>query len=260
QLLVCLGALFAAFCFKLAFPRQTQAFISSFIDSGMGIEQVLSDIGAGLRDVFSPVGTPKTPGGGEAVSPTPAPADTPGESPSTAPSPAPSASAAPIASPPPAQPQTMKTPLQTESPPAAQAATLEQAENTLPFECALPVEGVLSSRFGSRRHPVDGEVKFHYGLDFEADKGSSVKSFAAGKVFSAGKNDTYGNYLLVEHSHGYISLYAHLSATTVKKNQSVKMGQEIGRVGDTGIGTGPHLHFELRLDGEMADPLPYLTQ
>jgi len=128
----------------------------------------------------------------------------------------------------------------------------------LPFDYCCPVMGQNSSGFGYREHPIDGVVKFHYGTDFAAETGESVHAFASGYVFAAGSNDSYGNYLILEHEGGCRSLYAHLSAFEIKEGDAVEKGQMIGRVGQSGNATGPHLHFELTIDGMYLDPEYYV--
>ena len=142
----------------------------------------------------------------------------------------------------------------------------DYTRHTLPFDYASPiaVNAVRTSGFGYRLHPIDKVTKFHYGLDIAAPAGTPVLSFAGGRVAAAGKNKSYGNYVLVKHADGYATLYAHLSAITVKSGASVAMGAMIGKVGQTGKATGPHLHFELREGGgasvsvNFIDPAPYV--
>ena len=128
----------------------------------------------------------------------------------------------------------------------------------LPFDHCSPVEGTVSSRFGSREDPLDSEPGFHYGTDIAADSGTQVLAFASGQVSHAGTDDGYGNYCIVQHSDGYATLYAHLSKCIVSSGQEVEEGQVIGCVGQTGRATGPHLHFELSCQGLYLDPENYL--
>lgn len=128
----------------------------------------------------------------------------------------------------------------------------------LPFTYSQPVAGVNSSGFGYRVHPIQGEVKFHYGTDFAADAGEDVLAFADGHVAAAGTSPSYGNYLILEHEGGFSSLYAHLSEFIAQEGDTVERGQAIARVGQTGYATGPHLHFELTLDGKYLNPEYYL--
>jgi murein DD-endopeptidase MepM/ murein hydrolase activator NlpD len=137
----------------------------------------------------------------------------------------------------------------------------ERADYTwypLPFAHSAPVQGVVSSDFGFRRHPVYGETLFHYGLDLAADVGAEIRAFAAGTVRAAGVSDTYGYYLEIDHGDGFTSFYAHCDRLLAKAGQTVSLGERIARVGMTGLATGPHLHFELRLNGVSLAPGRYL--
>lgn len=127
------------------------------------------------------------------------------------------------------------------------------------FKYTSPLRGVITSLFGYRDHPIMDDANFHTGLDIAAKSGSTIVSFADGKVIDAGKNNTYGNYLLIEHSGGMRSFYGHNSKLTVKKGQKVKLGQKIAEVGSTGMSTGPHLHFEIRSGNIRLDPSLYIS-
>ncbi|HHU23194.1 MAG TPA: M23 family metallopeptidase [Clostridiales bacterium] len=129
----------------------------------------------------------------------------------------------------------------------------------LPFEYTSPIQGHTSSGFGFRLHPIAGSVKFHYGTDFAANSGDDILAFANGVVLASGENDTYGHYLIIGHGEGYETLYAHCSEILVSSGDSVKKGQKIAYVGQTGEVTGPHLHFELIKDGVYLNPEFYLS-
>ena len=124
----------------------------------------------------------------------------------------------------------------------------------LPFEYASPVSGYTSSGFGYRLHPLDNEVKFHYGTDFAVWSGTDIQSFADGTVALVGWDAGYGNYVIVEHENDWQTLYAHCSEILVYSGQSVSKGDVIAKSGATGEVTGPHLHFELRKDGTFYNP------
>ena len=124
----------------------------------------------------------------------------------------------------------------------------------LPFEFTSPVSGYTSSGFGYRLHPIENEVKFHYGTDFAVYSGTDVHAFADGTVALMGWDAGYGNYVILEHANGWQSLYAHCSEVLVYSGQSVGMGDVIAKSGATGEVTGPHLHFELRDDGVFYNP------
>lgn len=124
----------------------------------------------------------------------------------------------------------------------------------------LPVDrAVISSPYGYRISPVLGKWKFHEGIDFAAKEGSPVYAVKSGKVAQAVKgNAVYGNYIVIKHSENLTSLYAHLSVMLVKKGDEVMKGCVIGRVGHTGMATGSHLHFELKVGGKKKDPASML--
>ena len=128
----------------------------------------------------------------------------------------------------------------------------------LPFEYVSPGLGKVSSRFGYREDPMDGEAAFHYGVDLAADSGDKVLAFAQGVVLAAGTDEGYGNYCLIQHPEAYVTLYAHMEECLVQEEQEVEKGQLIGYVGQSGKATGPHLHFELLCQGSYLDPENYL--
>ena len=128
----------------------------------------------------------------------------------------------------------------------------------LPFKYAAPVNGVSSSGFGFRLHPIKKEVKFHYGTDFAAQSGEDVLAFADGKVEKAQEDETYGKYIVIDHDGGYKTLYAHCGRLYVSAGDTVKLGQKIALVGQTGSATGPHLHFELIRSGVYLNPEFYV--
>jgi murein DD-endopeptidase MepM/ murein hydrolase activator NlpD len=121
-----------------------------------------------------------------------------------------------------------------------------------------PAHGWLSSGAGGRSDPFTGEKDFHPGLDISADKGSPVYATADGDVEQAGFSGAYGNLITLKHGFGLETRYGHLSAIKVKPGQSVKRGDLIGLVGATGRATGPHLHYEVRVNGRILNPLNLL--
>lgn len=123
---------------------------------------------------------------------------------------------------------------------------------------AWPVRGVLTSGFGPRIHPISGEPDFHEGIDIEVPEGTDVYASCAGRVIVAERHSGYGLYVVLEHSNGYRTLYAHLSEIGVYRGQFVEGGQVIGRSGNTGNSTGPHLHFEIIQYGRPLNPLALL--
>ena len=135
--------------------------------------------------------------------------------------------------------------------------SLEQV--ILDFDYCTPVCGTISSPFGYREHPVEGEERFHYGVDLAADTGTTVSCFADGTVTAGGESSSYGKYCIVTHSGGYTTLYAHCSHITVSSGAEVARGEKIAEVGETGMATGPHLHFELHQNGAYLNPIYYVS-
>ncbi len=100
----------------------------------------------------------------------------------------------------------------------------------------------------------------HDGIDIASPSGTSIKSPSGGKVIFAGRSGGYGNLLVVRHGYGVTTLYAHLSKINVKAGETVKRGDIIGEVGTSGASTGPHLHYEVQVDGISSDPLAFIVQ
>jgi murein DD-endopeptidase MepM/ murein hydrolase activator NlpD len=116
----------------------------------------------------------------------------------------------------------------------------------------------LSSYYGWRESPFTGQRSFHTGIDMACPMGTSVYAALAGQVSSIGFNATYGNYIIVSHHSGYKTLYGHLSAILVVTGQNVDTSTRIGKVGNTGLSTGPHLHFTVFKSGKTVNPLGLL--
>lgn len=121
-----------------------------------------------------------------------------------------------------------------------------------------PAAGPLTSSYGYRTHPIFGDTRLHTGIDIGAAYGAPVIASDSGVVVYAGAMSGYGNAIVIDHGGGLATTYNHLSAFTVSSGQSVRRGAQIGAVGCTGYCTGPHLHFEVRVDGSPVDPMPYL--
>ena len=125
----------------------------------------------------------------------------------------------------------------------------------------FPLEkGKISSLFGSRYSPITGEIHFHNGIDIAADKGVLVLASRDGTVLESGYSDVLGNYIIVKHEGDYETIYGHLDSILTVLNQKVNSGMILGKVGNTGLSTGPHLHFEIRRKGEPQDPLKMLER
>ena len=145
---------------------------------------------------------------------------------------------------------------------AAQHKASGVAGNNLPSggpgSFSWPVSGTITSPFGWRSNPFGGAPEFHQGLDIGAPTGTTITAAASGTVIMAQYYGGYGNYILIDHGGGYSTGYGHCSAIYVSVGQSVQRGQAIGAVGSTGNSTGPHLHFEVRINGKPVDPAPRL--
>ena len=117
----------------------------------------------------------------------------------------------------------------------------------------------MTSPFGARTSPTTGAQEFHEGIDIGAARGTPIRAAASGTVTFAGQMSGYGNVVILQHAGGLQTRYAHQSAMSVAAGQTVTAGDVIGAVGSTGETTGPHLHFEVRLNGVAVDPAPYLA-
>ena len=128
-------------------------------------------------------------------------------------------------------------------------------------ELAWPVPGYtrITSKYAMRVHPITGQYKLHTGVDIGAPMGANFVAANDGVVVKAGPNTAYGNMVIIDHGGGISTLYAHGSEILVDVGQTVKRGDAILKVGSTGYSTGPHAHFEVRINGVTTDPLPYIT-
>jgi murein DD-endopeptidase MepM/ murein hydrolase activator NlpD len=116
----------------------------------------------------------------------------------------------------------------------------------------------IASGFGLRIHPIYKVIRMHNGIDFAAPTGTAIFATADGKVISVEeKFDSYGKMIIIDHGFGYTTRYAHLQAFLVKAGQKIKRGEQIGYVGNTGLSTASHLHYEILLNGERIDPVHY---
>lgn len=129
-------------------------------------------------------------------------------------------------------------------------------------ELAWPVPGYtrISSKYGMRTHPITGVYKLHTGVDIGAPAGANFVAANDGIIVKAGYNSAYGNMVIIDHGGGVSTLYAHGSEIKVQVGDMVKRGETVVlKVGSTGYSTGPHAHFEVRLNGVVTDPMPYIT-
>jgi murein DD-endopeptidase MepM/ murein hydrolase activator NlpD len=122
-----------------------------------------------------------------------------------------------------------------------------------------PVRGWVTSPFGNRTSPFSGILKFHEGIDIAAQTGTPVMSPADGVVITAGFNTGYGNMVEISHGYGIKTIFGHNSRLNVKAGQRVKRGDVIAYLGDSGSSTGPHLHYEVRLNGLPVNPMRYMN-
>ena len=120
------------------------------------------------------------------------------------------------------------------------------------------IDGWFSSNFGYRIDPFTGLQSFHEGIDFPADNGTPVIAAASGKVIESGYQPQYGKIVVIDHGNGLVSRYAHASEVYVNEGDLVVRGQRVASVGSTGRSTGPHLHFEVRLNGVPQNPARFL--
>jgi len=142
----------------------------------------------------------------------------------------------------------------------ARAEINQYARTLVAVPVRKPVTGEvdMSSPFGMRMDPFNGRPAIHTGIDLRGDVGESVHATATGKVTIAGREGGYGNMVEINHGNGLATRYGHLARIDVKVGQFVRIGEVIGRIGSTGRSTGPHLHYETRVNGEAVDPQQFL--
>lgn len=140
-------------------------------------------------------------------------------------------------------------------------AAMEERSDTLgTFPNLWPGEGgVISSYYGGRSAPIGGGYDWHTGIDIAVDFGTAVYASAAGTVEQSGWNGGYGRYVRIDHGNGYQTAYGHLSALAVEAGEDVRKGEVIGFAGSSGYSTGPHVHFEVLVDGAFIDPMYVLN-
>lgn len=151
----------------------------------------------------------------------------------------------------PIEPLTLPTtpqPIQTPSPPEAPAS-----ENIPSIQAPR-----ISSGFGVRRHPLSGRLRNHNGIDLPFPSGTPIMAPANGQVLFAGWKNGFGNVIQIDHGNGYTTLFAHNSINLVRAGDNVTVSTTIARVGSTGWATGPHIHLEIRFNGELVNPLKFI--
>jgi murein DD-endopeptidase MepM/ murein hydrolase activator NlpD len=140
----------------------------------------------------------------------------------------------------------------------ATQAAFDRALQSVPLRRPVPAESAITSGFGPRSDPFLVRAAMHSGIDFRGDTGDAARATAPGRITDAGFNGGYGKMVEIDHGYGITTRYAHLSAIDVEVGDIVERGQIIGRIGSTGRSTGPHLHYETRIDGEAVDPMRFL--
>lgn len=140
---------------------------------------------------------------------------------------------------------------------AQSASASVSGTGTMQWPC--PSTNRLTSRFATRQHPIDGVTKMHNGIDIAGGYGADIIAADSGTVLFSGNSSSYGKYIVISHGGGLTTLYAHCSQLLVSAGATVSRGQTIAKVGSTGKSTGPHLHFEVSLNGSRQDPLSYVS-
>ena len=141
---------------------------------------------------------------------------------------------------------------------AAAALAASRVRGTGQLMWPVPSDGRITSGFGVRRHPVHGIFRQHWGIDIPAEHGANIIASDSGVVLVSEYSSGYGNYIVIDHGNGMTTLYAHMSSRSVGVGASVNKGQVIGLIGSTGVSTGPHLHFDVSINGARVDPERYL--
>jgi murein DD-endopeptidase MepM/ murein hydrolase activator NlpD len=136
---------------------------------------------------------------------------------------------------------------------------IDEGEVKIPKNVIVPVKGIITSRFGTRTHPLFNKELFHSGVDIDAPIGTEVQAVLDGEVVKIENNETYGRFVKVAHSDELYSVYAHLNETSVKIGRKIRRGETVGKLGNTGKTSGAHLHFELWRRDKVVDPMKYLN-
>ena len=136
---------------------------------------------------------------------------------------------------------------------------LKDRENLLACTPSIrPTDGWTSSKFGYRKSPFSGKREFHKGIDIACNRGTEICATADGVVSFAGRRGLFGNMVIIDHGHGFVTRYGHTNKILIKRGANVKKGDIIATVGNTGRSTGPHLHYEVLLNGIPVNPVKYM--
>lgn len=139
---------------------------------------------------------------------------------------------------------------------SSSSSTIVHGTGSMVWPC--PTYNYISSGYGYRKHPIAGSRKFHKGIDIASGSGNPVLAADSGTVIKSYLSSSYGNYIVISHGNGVLTGYAHMSRRLVSVGDTVSAGQQIGKVGSTGNSTGPHLHFEVYVNGSTANPMNYV--
>ena len=140
----------------------------------------------------------------------------------------------------------------------AQINLYNRALAAVPLRTPVAGKTDMTSPFGIRMHPILKRIAMHTGIDLRGDLGEPVRATATGKVTVAGRQRGYGNVVEISHGNGLTTRFGHLSEISVKVGQVVRIGEIVGKIGSTGLSTGPHLHYETRINGDAVDPQKFL--
>jgi murein DD-endopeptidase MepM/ murein hydrolase activator NlpD len=121
-----------------------------------------------------------------------------------------------------------------------------------------PVPGVITSKFGRRRDPINSKPAFHNGVDIRGGMGTDVKATADGKVFEQGQDKGIGRFVILDHKNGFRTTFGHLKKILVKRGEDVRRGQTIGLLGSSGRSTGPHVHYQVSYNEKVVNPIKYM--
>ena len=139
--------------------------------------------------------------------------------------------------------------------------TKEAYEKNMTYpDFMLPLSGNITSPFGNRIHPITKKEELHTGIDIDINNGTDVKASESGEIIKQGEDERFGNYIIIKHKGSFQTCYAHLESFIKNEGDYVNKGESIGVAGETGLTTGPHLHFEIRKGEERVDPNKYLFE